>query len=182
MQYYVIRVAARQEKKFLTMARPYLGEKDLEVFFLRKSLTHWKQGKKREVEMPLFPGYLFLAAPDLDADLYWSLKRTAGFLTFIKANAQVQPLNSRDRDLLRHFLHFGEVAGTSLIRFDENQRIQVIEGPLQGLEGRITRVDRRKQRARVSLEFHDTVFTVDLAYKDIAEATPPPVLASGRGA
>ena len=57
--------------------------------------------------------------------------------------------------------------GPSLVRFDENERIVVIEGPLKGIEGSIIKVDRRKQRARIQVDFAGGVHTMDLSFDDI---------------
>ena len=46
-----------------------------------------------------------------------------------------------------------------MVHFDENERIVVDEGPLNGLEGSIIKVDRRKQRAKIQLDFHGSTYT-----------------------
>jgi transcriptional antiterminator NusG len=46
----------------------------------------------------------------------------------------------------------------------------VLYGPLAGLEGRIVRVDRRKKRAKISLDLYDDSFFVDLAFEVIEKA------------
>ena len=61
----------------------------------------------------------------------------------------------------------GPKIGSSLVRFDENDRIVVIEGPLKGIEGNIIKVDKRKQRAKIRVDFAGTVHTLDLSFEDI---------------
>jgi transcriptional antiterminator NusG len=58
------------------------------------------------------------------------------------------------------------------VYFNDNSRIVVIEGPLMGLEGRIVKVDRRKGRAKVSLDLYNDSFTIDLAFEVIGSAEP----------
>lgn len=60
---------------------------------------------------------------------------------------------------------FGPKIGASMIHFDENERIVVDEGSLKGLEESIITVDRRKQRAKIQLDFHGSTYTLDLALK-----------------
>lgn len=64
----------------------------------------------------------------------------------------------------------------SLVRFDENQKIKVIEGPLQGIEGFIIKVNKRKRRAKVKLDIAESVIILDLAFEvmeaDTAETAP----------
>lgn len=170
MNYYVIRVAPRQEEKFLSLTRALLKDREEEILFLRKKMTLYKQGRRTEVEQPLFPGYLFLQAEGMDVDFYWSLKKAGGFLAFLKNQNKVQELTDKDKAVLAHFLNFGEVADKSLVTFNEENRIEVISGPMKGLEGRIVKVDRRKKRARILLDFQDSNLFVDLSFEDMTPA------------
>ena len=170
MNYYVIRVAPRQEDKFIHLTKILFQGRSEELIFLRKKIILFKQGKKTEVESPLFPGYVFMQADHLDLDFYWSLKKTGGFLTFIKAQNKIQVLTDKDKSVLSHFLNFGEVAGKSLVTFNQENRIEVLSGPMKGLEGRIVKVDRRKRRARILLDFQDASFFVDLSFEDMTMA------------
>ena len=63
----------------------------------------------------------------------------------------------------------GPKLGTSRVIFDENDRIAVCEGPLNGMEGNIIKVDRRKQRAKIQLNFHGSTYTLDLSFEDISK-------------
>jgi transcriptional antiterminator NusG len=60
---------------------------------------------------------------------------------------------------------FGGEIGSSLVAFDENNRITVIQGPMMGMEGRIIKVDRRKKRAKVRLEMNDSPISFDLSFE-----------------
>jgi len=71
--------------------------------------------------------------------------------------------------LLQHFLRFGQIADTSVVTFNENDRICVKSGPLQGLEGFVVKVDKRKQRAKISLDFANENFVIDLAFNILEE-------------
>ena len=64
---------------------------------------------------------------------------------------------------------FGEVLDKSKVQFDENKRIRVVHGALKGLEGKIVKVDRRKQRAKVSLSLYDSAFLIDFGF-DLLES------------
>ena len=43
----------------------------------------------------------------------------------------------------------------------------MIEGPLKGFEGSIIKVDRRKQRAKIRVDFAGSSHTMDLSFEDI---------------
>ena len=64
-------------------------------------------------------------------------------------------------------------SAVSQVVFDENHRIRVLSGPLEGLEGLVVHVDRRKHRAKVRMEFDRGTFTVTLGFSLMAGAPAP---------
>ncbi|MCF7927569.1 MAG: antiterminator LoaP [Spirochaetales bacterium] len=167
MNFYVVQVKSRNEDKFLKMIAYNNPELRLKFFWPRRSLTIWKQGKPKETLKPIFPGYLFLETEEVSADIYWLLKRMPDFYRFLKSNYDIVPLEGDDKRLVLHFQSYGEIAEKSQVVFDENQRIQVLDGPLKGLEGRIVKVDKRKKRAKVKLSLYDDAFLIDFGFEDM---------------
>jgi transcription termination/antitermination protein NusG len=76
------------------------------------------------------------------------------------------PLQKDDRSIISTLTIDGEIAGPSTVIFDKNNRVKVLKGPLMGQEGRIIKVDRRKRRITVAIEFADKRFKIDLAYQE----------------
>ena len=108
-----------------------------------------------------------MEARDIEPSLYWALRRVAGFHRFLKSNQNIIPLSESDARTLRSLIFHGEVVGKSVVEFDENNRIRVLEGPLRGLEGQIVKVDRRKGRVKVKLDLYDEAHTVDFGFTAI---------------
>lgn len=171
MRYYVVQVKTGGEEKYLKLARRLLLENVTnpdniaKLIWPRRRLRIRKSGKERDSLKSIFPGYVFLEADELDPHIYWILRKTNGFYKFLKNNQNVEALSGRDLQLLSHFLSFGEVIEKSTAYFDENKRIQVTEGALKGLEGKIVKVDRRKQRAKVQLSLYDSSFLIDFGFE-----------------
>ncbi len=166
MKYYVIQVRARREEKYLSRARE-LAEDDAEFFWPRRELRIRKRGAWRETVAPVFPGYVFLAAPGLPVPLYRKLKAIPDFARFLADNRNVTPLSGRDLELVRHFLSQGEVLKKSLVTFEADQRIRILQGPLKGLEGMIVKVDKRKKRIKVRLELYSDSFSIDFGFESV---------------
>jgi transcription termination/antitermination protein NusG len=164
MQYYAMHVLTNSEDDFSRRLRPLVGDR---IIVPKKLLTIRKRGVNKKVLSPVFRGYVFLQSEDLlsELDVFWAIRRTPGFIRYLRESARPSPLNDRDLALLRHFISLGEFADTSKVTFDENDRIVVLEGPLKGLEGRITKVDRRKGRARVILDMYESQFPIDLGFE-----------------
>ncbi len=175
MKYYVLQVMTGEENKFIGLAKenfkinlPAFDIND-NLLWPRRKLTIRKNGKNKESLASIFPGYLFFEAEKLSTDIQWILRRTAGFVRFLKNNRNIEPIEGSDKELLLHFLHFGEVVEKSKVWFDENGKIKVLSGPMKGMEGRIIKVDRRKKRAKVNLSLYKESFAIDFGFETLGK-------------
>ncbi len=173
MNYYAMQVKTRSEDTYIKLALLSVGRGQVgpvRLLFPRRKMPVRRRGVMKSELQPVFPGYVFLEVEaELSTELYWSLRTTPGFFRFLPENTLAKPLEGRDLAMLRHFLSFGPVAESSKVTFDEQDRIQVISGPLKGLEGRIIKVDKRKGRAKIKLDLYDESFLIDLAFELIGQ-------------
>ncbi len=171
MNYFVFQVMTGEEKKFIKLAEYNLKTQGVDLFetgsiiWPQRKLTIRKKGVLKEKVAPIFPGYLFIETEEINPDVYWTLKKTSGFIRFLKSNQNIEPVHGQDKKLLLHFLSFGEIVEKSKVWFDENNRIRVLSGPMKGLEGKIIKVDRRKKRAKIKLSLYEESFKVDFGFE-----------------
>jgi len=173
MPFFVIQTQSRAEERLLGGAGRLHPELREQLVWPRRRLRIRRGGQWRETLAPIFPGYLFLRAAEVDVETFRSLKGLGGFVRFLESNSNIVALGRSDTELLGHFLSFGEIVGNSVVSFDEQRRIRVTSGPLRGLEGRIVKVDRRKGRARVRLELYNDSFLIDFGFSAIEPAAEP---------
>jgi len=170
MNYYAIQVKTRAEEKFIKLFKALHPSVNLPIHFPRRRLDIRRAGKTKPSTPAVFPGYLFIEAESDEEILafQWDFRQTEGFYRFLKSNKNITALADSDLELVLHFIkNAGPVAGRSRVYFDENSRIVVVDGPLCGLEGRIVKVDRRKERAKIMLDLYNDSFTIDLAFEVI---------------
>lgn len=170
MLYYVIQVTTNKESVFCENVKKlssFLSD-NYKFIHLTRELTIRRQGKTFKEIKPVFSSYVFMESQDglLEGTLT-ELKKIPGFAKILNSNNDISPLADHDMSVLQHLLRIGEKIGTSVVRFDENDRIVVLEGPLQGLEGNIIKVDRRKKRAKVQIDVKGYVHAFDLSFEDI---------------
>jgi transcription termination/antitermination protein NusG len=165
MQYYTIHVLTSAEDDFARRLQPIIGEGRLIV--PKKKMPVRRRGRIIHELSPVFPGYVFIESESIldELEAYWRIRKTPGFVRFLRESSAPTPLSPRDVSLLRHFISFGEYADTSKVSFDEDDRIVVLEGPLKGLEGHIVKVNRRKGRAKVLLDMYGEQFPIDLGFE-----------------
>jgi transcriptional antiterminator NusG len=174
MAFFVIQVRTGKERRYIKQAEKVLQAPAERLFWPRRALRIRRQGEWKDSVASIFPGYLFLQTESIPPPLFGALKRISGFVRYLKDNQHVEALNARDREILLHFLSYGEVVQKSKVFFDENNRIRVISGPLRGMEGRVVKVDRRKGRARIRLELYEDSFLIDFGFDALEKALDQP--------
>jgi len=168
MSFYVVSVQPRREEHFIRAADSLGHNHGIEVptlYWPRRRLTIRRRGIRLDTLAPIFPGYIFVSAENISDELFRFVRDLPGFYRFLESNDRIRALSGRDEEIVTHFIRFGDVIGKSAVTFDENQRIRVISGPLEGLEGAIVKVDKRKQRAKVRLDLYNESFLVDFGFE-----------------
>lgn len=167
MNYFALQVKTRAETKFIHMAThtSLLDEEDaVRLVFPQKRTKIRRKGSILPALEPIFPGYIFIETSKTYESFYWKLKTIPGFFRYLPDTQHPKPLDGSDLILLKHFVSFGPVAESSEVTFDQNDRIQVTNGPLKGLEGSIVKVNKRKGRAKVKLDLYTESFLIDFAF------------------
>ena len=173
MSYYAMQVKTRGEEKFIRLFHAKNPDIDLPLYFPQRELDLRRGGRIIPSKLAIFPGYVFLELNDDDDILsyQWAFRKTEGFYRFLRSNQDIAPLQTRDLELVLHFIReVGPLAGKSKVYFDENSRVVVISGPMAGLEGRIVKADKRKGRAKIKLDLYDDSFCIDLAFEVLERA------------
>lgn len=170
MKYYAVQVRTTREENYISALSSLLEcrNQNERFIFPKRKLPIRRAGKTTMELKPIFPGYIFIEAEDIDPQLYNAMRHVKGFFRFLPSNQSISALAGKDLVILKHFISFGNVIESSKVIFDENDRILVKSGPLNGLEGLIVKVDRRKKRAKIKLDFANESFLLDLAF-DIIE-------------
>jgi transcription antitermination factor NusG len=131
-----------------------LANHGLESFLpLYRSIRFWKD-RRKELELPLFPGYVFVHASLNDRV---RLLQVPGIVQFIAFNGQPAPVPECEIESLRRTLaaHLGAEPYPYL---KLGRRVRLRGGPLAGLEGVL--VDKKRK-----LRF---VLSIDLIQRSVA--------------
>lgn len=179
MSIFAIQVRSGREDAYVELFSKTRPEQSIpnipSIHNIKKKMQTRRKGKAISLMSCLFPGYLFFqtseAAPS--PALIVSMRQTKYFMRFLPATENIQPLGEKDAQIIRKFISFGKEIGPSLVVFDENKRIRVIEGPIMGLEGRIVKVDRRKRIAKICLDINDSPLFFNLSF-DVLETVKKP--------
>lgn len=159
LHWFVFYIRVNQEKK--TALR--LATIGLEHFLpCYRSLRQWKD-RRVTLEMPLFPGYIFVRLPFIDRIKVLSLPHVVDIVGSKNIPAIVSP---EEIDFIKNSVNFGHATPYSALM--EGQPVIVTSGVLCGMRGTLLR-NQNKSRVIVIIHSIARSFAVDI---DISCLTP----------
>ena len=159
--WYAVYTIVRHEKT----VNASLSNKGIETFLpLREVLTQWKDRRKK-VQLPLFPGYIFVRILEKDTCSILNILNTRGVVKILSSNGSYEPVPAQQIDSIRLLLDKN-------IEFDpyeyyvRGKEVVVINGPLQGVNGKILE-KKGQNRLIVSIDIIKRSVSVEVDPADI---------------
>jgi transcriptional antiterminator NusG len=154
--WYVIHTYSRQETK----VEGHLQNRGLEVFLPRVTLRSRRQDRFRLVEVPLFPGYLFVHA-DLSTPVYYDIIKNTGVVRILGLKRQCTPVPVETVFSLQKMVA-SNLRVDPWSRWVKGRRVTIVEGPLAGATGVILRKNDSQRRLVVAVDLLGRAVAVDL--------------------
>lgn len=149
--WYAVYTRSRHEK----VVAEELWKRQIEVFLpLRNVLSKWKD-RRKEVQFPLFPGYLFVKV-EMDARRL-DILRVPSVVRIIGFNNEPASIPSEQIEAVKTLV-FSELLYDPYPDMVVGSRVRIKRGPLRGLEGYLVE---KKSRYRF-------VITVDLIQQAVS--------------
>jgi transcription antitermination factor NusG len=158
---------ARHEK---AVARQ-LEERRVETFLpLYRSLHRWKD-RKKEVELALFPSYVFVR---IAARNKLPVLQVPGVVSIVTFNGELAALPEQDIDALRNGLDH-QVCAEPCPYLKVGKRVRVVRGPMVGAEGILSR-KKDKYRFVISVDvlMRSVALEVDASDLELVHSARPP--------
>jgi len=149
-RWYAAYTCSRHEKHVSRQLR----ERQIDCFLpLYQSVRRWKD-RRKEVEFPLFPGYVFVHIGEAERLRVLQVSSVVHLVTF---NGRPAPLEDHEIESLRNGIANG-ICPEPHPYLKVGRRVRVKYGPLAGVEGFLVR---RKDKFRV-------VISIDLIMRSVA--------------
>lgn len=130
MEWYPIYTNSKAEKA----ARIALEKKGIEVYLpIQKQLRQWSD-RKKWVEMPFLPSYIFVR---IEPHQFADVLMCKGISRFIYFAGKIATIPERQISQLKLLLANASELEVSDVEFQEGQHVIVKAGPLQGLRGEL---------------------------------------------
>jgi transcription antitermination factor NusG len=131
-----------------------LTERRMDCFLpLYRSVRRWKD-RRKELELALFPGYVFVRMAWRDR---LPVLQLPSVVHLVSSRGQPTPLPEKEIDALRHGLAH-QIYGEPYPYLKVGRRVRIAHGPMAGTEGILVR---KKDRLRV-------VLSIDLLMRSVA--------------
>lgn len=166
---YVLRVTSGKEKNCIDFMKKYYSEISSNFYFPERELLILRKGCKVKELKPLFPGYVFYETRKINSEEITIINDYSYFISFLPKGSDPRPVLKNEEIVLKTLFNFGSIIEVSKVQFDENKKIFVKRGPMKGLEGRIVKVDRRKNRVKIKFDLYESPFLIDLGFEMIGE-------------
>jgi transcriptional antiterminator NusG len=157
-EWFAVYTRPRHEKKVAQQ----LSNKGIEVFLpLRIVISNWKD-RRKEVQFPLFTGYVFV---HMFLEDRLSVLRIPGVVQFVASEGKPVPIPESQIEAVRQLVNSG-------LKYDpypyvkEGMRVTIRNGPLKGVEGIVVAkrkkhllvlsVDLIQQSASLEIDINDT--------------------------
>lgn len=103
-----------------------------------------KDGKEREVERKLFPGYVLVKMVMTD-DSWYIVRNTRGVTGFVGPSSKPVPLTSAEVEAL------GVDVRQASVDYEVGDSVEVLSGPLEGFIGTVDSIDRDSGKVNVTV-------------------------------
>ena len=158
--WHAVYVKSRAEKKALSD----LQAKNIEAFLpIQKKLRQWSD-RKKWVDMPLIPGYLFVKVSRKEYDL---ALQSNHIVTYVRFEGSAAVIPERQIDYLKLLLKQDNL-NIEIIqeKLEPGQIIEVIAGPLIGIRGKLIQRN-GKNKVAIELENIGHSALIEISVKDI---------------
>lgn len=160
--WYAVYIKSRAEKK----AEAELQSKEIECFLpLQRKLQQWSD-RKKWVEMPLIPGYLFVKISNKEHN---SVIQSNYIVSYVRFEGKAATIPDNQIEYLKLMLkQANSEIEITRENFEPGQLIEVIAGPLIGLQGKMVSINGKN---KIAIEL------MQLGYSALVEISPKDISA-----
>ncbi len=155
--WYVIHSRSRHEGQVETRLR----KMGVEIFLPRVTVPSRRRDRRLLIEVPLFPGYLFMHS-SLESGIFQEVVKIPGVVRILGNNGQKIPVPSETVESIRNIVESNRPY-YSWPFLKEGGQVQIVDGPLAGTVGIILQRREKKRRLVVSVELFCRSMAVELA-------------------
>jgi len=150
-----------------------LAAKAFSPFLPEMAVRARREGKSRVMQVPIFPGYLFVRHA-MDKASYVEILKARGVVRILDGGwSRLTPIPVDEVDAIQRLVASG-VPLSPHAYFQQGDRVRVVEGPLVGLEGLFVREQPNKGRLVLSINLLQASVAVEVDTASVETSRPRP--------
>ncbi len=159
MQWYALYTPGGTEEKVVEILKKQMSNFKFVIY--KRRLRERKEGQWHMVERKMFPGYVLMKGVMTEVEWH-QMRSTDASFRLLKNNDEYLTLTEEEVKMLE--LLDGDEDGLVDISeiYVEGERVTVTRGALMGQEARIVKVNKRKGRAKVRIDFCGSERVIEL--------------------
>jgi transcriptional antiterminator NusG len=173
-KWYVVRAVSGQENKirdYMDSEINRLGFKDFveDILVPTQKVVQIRKGKKINKEKVYFPGYIMIKA-NLTGEIPHVIKALPNVIGFLGETKGGDPIPLRTAEVNRMLGKVDELSTESesiSIPFEIGENIKVIDGPFNGFNGAIEKVNQEKRKLEVMVKIFGRKTPLELSYMQV---------------
>ncbi len=136
-----------------------MEDKIFEVIVPREKKIKIRDGKRKEVEEKLYPGYVLVQMIVTDESWY-VVRNTPNVSGFVGAGTTPVPLTKEEVDVLMKRVK--QEAPQFKINVEEGDMVKINDGPFKDFDGKVSEVDKEKGKVKVLVNMFGRDTSVEL--------------------
>ena len=173
-KWYVVRAVSGQENKvkdYIEKEVNHLGMEDYldQVLVPTEKVIQIRNGKKVNKERVYFPGYVMIQA-SLDGEMPHVIKNINGVIGFLGETKGGDPVPLRKSEVNRMLGKVDELSVKTdnvAIPFTIGETIKVIDGPFNGFNGTVEKINEEKRKLEVMAKIFGRKTPLELSYMQV---------------
>ena len=174
-KWYVIRVVTGQEVKIkdyimTEVSRVSLDKQIEEMLVPTEKVVQIRKGKKISKEKTYFPGYIMMKA-DISGEILHVIKSVSNVLGFLGETKGGEPIPLRQSEVNRMLGKVDEFSlqeeSDIIIPFIHGENVKVIDGPFNGFDGTIEKINEEKRKLEVMVKIFGRKTPLELSYMQV---------------
>ena len=174
-KWYVVRAVSGQENKIKTYIENEISRLGLEdyvdqVLVPTEKVIQIRNGKKINKEKVYFPGYIMIQA-NLSGEVPHIIKSITNVIGFLGETKGGDPVPLRQSEVNRMLGKVDELSikadANIAIPFTKGETVKVIDGPFNGFDGTIEKINEEKRKLEVMVKIFGRKTPLELSYMQV---------------
>ncbi len=136
-----------------------MEDKISDVIVPREKKIKIKNGKRKEVEEKLYPGYVLVKMIVTDESWY-VVRNTPNVTGFVGAGVTPVPLSDKEVDVLMK--RITQEAPQFKINVEKGDMVKVTDGPFKDFDGKVSEIDKERGKVKVMVNMFGRDTSVEL--------------------